>query len=120
MRKLFANLLFLGIVLNSASALAGHWDQRQPMADRGARHPLLVQRRPPQSVLPRQSTDDTPRFQPLPKAPVVERPPLQPADAARRAQQQYGGRVLSVSPSDNGYHVRLLREGEVSVVTVPN
>jgi hypothetical protein len=42
-------------------------------------------------------------------------------DAARRAQQlNGGGRVLSVYPSGSGYRVKLLKDGEVSVVDVPN
>jgi len=44
-----------------------------------------------------------------------------PGDAVRRAQQlNGGGRVLSVYPSSGGYRVKLLKDGEVSVVDVPN
>ena len=43
------------------------------------------------------------------------------ADAARWAKRANGGgRVLAVYPSDTGYRVKLLKDGEVSVVDVPN
>ena len=43
-----------------------------------------------------------------------------PSDAARRAQElNGGGRVLGVTPSDQGYRVKLLKQGEVRVLTVP-
>lgn len=40
--------------------------------------------------------------------------------AARRAQEQNGGgRVLSVQPAEGGHRVKLLKNGEVRVLTVP-
>jgi hypothetical protein len=123
MYKLLAILLILSTALSAAPAYAGRWD----LADRGAgntRHPLL-QRRQMEAPAPQHPAAEAPRFQQqTQEQPAVQaaqqRPRSQPADAARRAQQQYGGRVLSVSPADSGYHVRLLRDGEVSVVTVPD
>lgn len=41
------------------------------------------------------------------------------AQAAREARERYGGRVLSVSKSGNGYRVKLLEDGNVRVVTIP-
>lgn len=39
---------------------------------------------------------------------------------AREAQRQNGGgRVLSVKPSEFGHRVKLLKDGEVHVLTVP-
>jgi hypothetical protein len=38
--------------------------------------------------------------------------------AAQRARSQYGGQVLKVQPSNNGYQVRLLKD-DGRVVTVP-
>src|SRR5687767_5387160 len=33
---------------------------------------------------------------------------LSPADAAREARQQYGGKVLNVAPASGGYRVRII------------
>lgn len=47
--------------------------------------------------------------------------PIDPSTAARRAKQSNGGgRVLSVSPEADGYHVRILKHGEVKIVVVPD
>ncbi len=43
---------------------------------------------------------------------------LSAAEAARIAQSQYGGRVLSVDPAGNGYRVKLLIAGEVRIVHI--
>ena len=43
-----------------------------------------------------------------------------PGEAARRAQQRNGGgRVLGVNPIDDGYSVRLLKQGEVRTLLIP-
>ncbi|MEN8174874.1 MAG: hypothetical protein ABFS23_03870 [Pseudomonadota bacterium] len=48
------------------------------------------------------------------------------ARAARSARENYGGRVLSVTPERGdaqqppGYRVKLLREGEVRIIRVPS
>lgn len=43
------------------------------------------------------------------------------AQAARQAQQRYGGgKVLSVDSTGDGFHVKLLRNGDVRVVFIPN
>lgn len=43
------------------------------------------------------------------------------AEAARTAQQRYGGgKVLSVEPEGDGYRVKLVRNGDVRVVFIPN
>jgi hypothetical protein len=39
-------------------------------------------------------------------------------EAARRAQQQYGGRVLAVRPEGPGFRVKMLKDGEVRSVYV--
>lgn len=47
---------------------------------------------------------------------------ISPAEAVRRAQQHYGGRVLSVELARDGapyYRIKLLRNGNVSVVRIP-
>ena len=84
--------------------------QRQP----GFAAPQRNEPQPVQTFAPRSE----------PQAPANAAPPtaprLSPGDAARRAQQQYGGRVLSVYPSAEGYRVKMLRDGEVTVVSVPN
>jgi hypothetical protein len=38
--------------------------------------------------------------------------------AARRAKEQYGGRVLSVKRGEDGWRVRLLDDGQVRTVIV--
>ena len=46
---------------------------------------------------------------------------LSPAEAARQAQQQNGGgKVLAVEPTPGGWRVKLLKDGEVRIVFVPN
>lgn len=46
---------------------------------------------------------------------------MTPGQAAKEAQRQYGGgKVLSVDPSGDGYRVKLLRDGDVRVVFIPN
>jgi hypothetical protein len=59
----------------------------------------------------------------LPQAPRMEapaRPMISPGEAAQRAQQiNGGGRVLAVEPAENGYRVRVLKNGEVRSVYVP-
>lgn len=43
------------------------------------------------------------------------------SDAAREAQHRYGGgKVLSVEPDGDGYRVKLVRDGDVRVVFIPN
>lgn len=43
---------------------------------------------------------------------------LTASEAARTAQGQYGGRVLSVDPAGHGYRVKLLIDGEVRIVHI--
>jgi hypothetical protein len=44
---------------------------------------------------------------------------MSPSQAAREAQQRYGGgRVLSVDSMGGGYRVKLLRDGDVRVVFI--
>lgn len=45
---------------------------------------------------------------------------LSPADAARQASEQYGGRVLNVSPAAGGYRVKLIEQGNVRTVFIPD
>ncbi len=47
---------------------------------------------------------------------------ISPGEAARRAQQRYGGRVLGVEFARDGapyYRVKLLRNGNVRIVRIP-
>jgi hypothetical protein len=124
MRTSRALILLLAIVVAAGPAQAARWSFGQRLAERGAERRPLLSRRPIDNVpAQRQSNADRSRFsdatppqQPMPAPPP--RPRTLPGDAARRAQAQYGGRVLSVMPTEGGYRVRLLRDGEVSVVTV--
>lgn len=52
---------------------------------------------------------------------IDRRASMSPSQAAREAQMRYGGgRVLSVDPAGDGYRVKLLRDGDVRVVFIPN
>lgn len=46
---------------------------------------------------------------------------MSPSEAARIAQHRNGGgRVLAVDRGDDGYRVKLLKNGDVRIVLVPN
>ena len=45
-------------------------------------------------------------------------PTLSASEAARRAQEEYGGQVLAVDSAHHGYRVKLLIDGEVRIVSV--
>lgn len=62
--------------------------------------------RPPDSLIDRRS---------------VAQPRMSPGDAARAAQERNGGgKVLSVDPAAGGYRVKLLRQGDVRVLFIPD
>ncbi len=44
---------------------------------------------------------------------------ITPQQAARIARERHGGRVLGVRRSGDIYRVKLLRDGEISIVRVP-
>ena len=46
---------------------------------------------------------------------------MSPGEAARRAQElNNGGRVLSVEPAGGGWRVKLIKQGDVRIVFVPD
>ena len=46
---------------------------------------------------------------------------MSPGEAARRAQElNNGGRVLSVEPAGGGWRVKLIKNGDVRIVFVPD
>lgn len=46
---------------------------------------------------------------------------MSPGEAARRAQEMNnGGRVLSVEPAGGGWRVKLIKNGDVRIVFVPD
>lgn len=52
---------------------------------------------------------------------VDRRSHMTPSQAAREAQMRYGGgKVLSVDEAGDGYRVKLVRDGDVRVVFIPN
>lgn len=52
---------------------------------------------------------------------IDRRSRMSPADAAREAQMRYGGgKILSVDPAGDGYRVKLVRDGDVRVVFIPD
>jgi hypothetical protein len=110
MRKHLATLALL-LALASQPALAGGWDHRQEQ-----RQPPRPQQRPPEP--PRQMY--MPRPEPMRPQNWAPQNRLSSGQAAQRAQQlNGGGRVLAVDPSEQGYRVRVLKDGEVRSVYVP-
>ncbi|MGQ0701373.1 MAG: hypothetical protein ACT4PZ_24410 [Panacagrimonas sp.] len=56
-----------------------------------------------------------------PESLLDRRSRMGPAQAARVAQKRYGGgKVLGVESADDGYRVKLLRNGDVRIVFVPD
>ena len=110
-------LLTLGLLLALAlpPALAGGWgrqERREPPRQQQQRQMA------PQMYGPRQEPMRPP---PGPPPGWQGRPPMMSnGQAAQRAQQiNGGGRVLAVDPAQNGYRVRVLKDGEVRSVYVP-
>ncbi|MCI0749917.1 MAG: hypothetical protein L0Y32_05175 [Nevskiales bacterium] len=67
-------------------------------------------RREQRELQPQGETQQRETREPTPRDP----PRTSPETAARQAQQQNGGgRVLSVDRGENGYRVKLLKDGEV-------
>ncbi|HWY26153.1 MAG TPA: hypothetical protein VNX47_14605 [Nevskia sp.] len=119
MRK---HLATLGLLLTLAlqPALAGGWSHREER-----REPPRQQQRPPEP--PRQQRPPEPprqmympRQEPMRPQNWAPQNRMSTGQAAQRAQQMNGGgRVLAVDPSESGYRVRVLKDGEVRSVYVP-
>jgi len=111
-------MLMLGLLVLGAAATrpgtAAQWGAPDehgvyaaPVQDAGLR--------PPPPVRPGPQGGDTFLAPPRPER------SLSAGEAAKRAQQMNGGgRVLSVEPATNGYRVKLLKDGEVNAVLVPD
>lgn len=57
----------------------------------------------------------------LPDSLIDRRSHMSPSQAAREAQMRYGGgKVLSVDEAGGGYRVKLVRDGDVRVVFIPD
>jgi hypothetical protein len=83
-------------------------------------YPMRTQRTAQQGAPQHTNRPQTLVIDAPPQAPVSQ-PHRSPAEAARWAKQANGGgRVLAVYPSQTGYRVKLLKDGEVSVVDVPD
>lgn len=123
-------ILVSGLLLQPALA-APQWGGRMrleaPRENRGApRAPAFPAPPRPPAAVPRGQAPSPPlpQRQPPPQISRPEFPPprpsLSPGEAAQRAQQiNGGGRVLAVEPAENGYRVRVLKNGEVRSVFVP-
>ncbi len=111
MRKQLATLgLLLALALQPA--LAGGWSHREERRE----PPRPQQQRPPEP--PRQMY--VPRQEPMRPQNWAPQNRMSTGQAAQRAQQMNGGgRVLAVDPSESGYRVRVLKDGEVRSVYVP-
>lgn len=108
MRKTLATLGLL-LTLALQPALAGGWGHREP-----------PHREPPR---PQQRAEPPRQYGPPPMHQQNWAPPqnrMSSGQAAQRAQQlNGGGRVLAVDPAEQGYRVRVLKDGEVRSVYVP-
>jgi hypothetical protein len=113
-------LLLAGLVFQPA--LSGGWRGGPPphprmRAPEPRAAPQFQQRyaqpqRPPAYEPQRPGQQMAPPFQP-------PRPSMSRGDAMRQAQERTGGgRVLGADPTENGYRVRVLKNGEVSTVYV--
>lgn len=77
-----------------------------------------VQRQP---TWPAPSQRELPPAGFLPQEDRVEDQDLSPGEAARRAQQMNGGgRVLAVEQAQGGWRVKLIKNGDVRIVFVPD
>ena len=110
---LLLGILLLGPALQPALA-GGGWgqhrdaprhEQQRPPPPPQARPQLRFEQRPPQN------------WGPPPQPPRS----MSGNEAAQRAQNMNGGgRVLAVDPAQSGYRVRVLKDGTVRSVYVPN
>lgn len=90
-------VLLGGLVIQSAHADShDRWERKQERREHQLQQNLIEQRE-----------DDEGR--------------ISPGRAARLAQERNGGgRVLDVVPADDGYRVKLLKDGEVRTVHIPH
>lgn len=116
MRSRYAIAVVLGCLLTQTAA--ADWLAARGPAQGPVRQRLMQAPRGPVAGAPAWRNDAAPPpaasyFQP-------QRRSLSVGDVAQRAQQMNGGgRVLSVDPHEQGYRVKLLKDGEVRVITVP-
>lgn len=96
--------------------------QMRAPAPQYAQRPPQYAQRPPQYAQPQRAP--APMYEQQRPGPQMggpafapPRPPMSRGDAIRQAQSG-GGRVLGADPVENGYRVRVLRNGEVSTVYV--
>jgi hypothetical protein len=115
MRAVFCIFVLLGSLLLQPAFAAHGWGGGGRFADTGFHGgsrggpPPRMQRPPP----PRPPEMRGPGPQGMP-------PRLPPNEAAHRAQMiSGGGRVLAVDPASSGYRVRVLKDGEVRSIYVP-
>lgn len=112
MRTSIATLCLLA-ALALQPALAGGWGHREERREPPRQQQRMPepQRPPPQVFMPQQRPQNNW---------VPQNRGMSSGQAAQRAQQMNGGgRVLAVDPSDSGYRVRVLKDGEVRSVYVP-
>jgi hypothetical protein len=104
MRLLLASF---SLLCTSAAFAAGLWGPARE-----------VQRQP---TWPSPSQRELPPAGFVPQEDRVEDLDLSPGEAARRAQQMNGGgRVLAVEQAQGGWRVKLIKNGDVRIVFVPD
>ena len=118
--------LLLTVIIGSSAAHAERLNQPGRIWARPNRSVPVEQRRfvqtaplaAPVPMAPNGAQAAPPAFQSRAPMATTRRTP---GDAAQWARQTNGGgRVLSVYPSPNGYRVKMLKNGEVRFVEVPN
>jgi len=123
----FTALVLAGGLMLQPALASGSWQRGggRPPQRQAMRPPPRMEQSQPQQIQREQQFQRAPEPRAVEPQPLREpvRPPVNqysPNDAARRAQQMNGGgRVLSVDPNGPGYRVKVLKEGEVRVITVP-
>ena len=130
MRKIVLLLVAGGLIFQSPAMARPDFRAQRAAAPHMQGRPQVQAR--PETSSPANRFRSAPQQQPPPQRfappayarqsapPQEQRPEISPGDAAHRAQEANGGgRVLAVDPSQQGYRVKLLKDGEVRAVQIP-
>jgi hypothetical protein len=114
----FAGILCLAAPSASEARVRTAAGGAQATGARAIQRPMIQAPTRPVRIEPAaRATQAPPSRASTPSAPAVDS--LTTGEAGRRAQQlNGGGRILSVDTQDQGYRVKLLKDGEVRVINV--
>jgi hypothetical protein len=119
MRGIVLLLIAGGLIAQPVAIAHPNLRPQQPTAARVQSRPPPGNRYQPAAQKP-QPFPQSPSMSQSDLAPQEHRPDISPGDAAHRAQEANGGgRVLAVDPMQQGYRVKLLKDGEVRAVQIP-